>query len=180
DRTGLPAAGRRDLRVVRRPAEPGGGQCRRPRRTGDLSGYGGAVPAHGPQSLGGRVMTDATGSTAATANTAATSAQRRALPPVDHTPLRRRRMRAAWVQFACILISLFMALPIVLVGLSALSSRAALAEFPKSLLPSELSTETLQAFLQATGTFPAFGNSLLVGLYTVFWSLVVGEIGRAH
>lgn len=119
-------------------------------------------------------MTDATGSTAATANTAATSAQRRALPPVDHTPLRRRRMRAAWVQFACILISLFMALPIVLVGLSALSSRAALAEFPKSLLPSELSTETLQAFLQATGTFPAFGNSLLVGLYTVFWSLVVG------
>lgn len=99
---------------------------------------------------------------------------RRTLPPVDRAPLRRRRWRALAVQVACTAVTLFMALPIVLIGLAAVSSRDALTEFPKSLVPSEFSTETLQAFVRATGTVPAFGNSLLVGLYTVFWSLVVG------
>ncbi|EID54827.1 carbohydrate ABC transporter permease [Saccharomonospora xinjiangensis] len=99
---------------------------------------------------------------------------RRVLPPVDRAPLRRRRRRAAAAQAACTTVTLFMALPILLIGLAAVSSRDALAEFPKPLVPSEFSTETLRAFVQATGTVPAFGNSLLVGLYTVFWSLVVG------
>ncbi|MEU6643146.1 carbohydrate ABC transporter permease [Saccharomonospora sp. NPDC046836] len=96
------------------------------------------------------------------------------LPPVDLAPLRRRRVRAAWVQAACIAVTVFMALPIVLIGLAAVSSRNALVQFPKPLLPSEYSTETLLAFFQATGTFPALGNSLLVGIYTVVWSLLIG------
>ncbi|TKG61052.1 carbohydrate ABC transporter permease [Prauserella endophytica] len=98
----------------------------------------------------------------------------RTLPPVDTAPLKRRRRQAAWVQAACIAVTLFMALPIVLIGLSAISSRDALAEFPKPFLPSEYSFETLLAFFEATGTIPALGNSVLVGVYTVFWSLVVG------
>ncbi|MEU4340942.1 carbohydrate ABC transporter permease [Nocardia sp. NPDC023852] len=96
------------------------------------------------------------------------------LPPVDRAPLRRRRWRAIWVQVACIAVTLFMALPIVLIGLAAVSSRDALNEFPKSLIPHEFSTETLVAFFRATGTVPALGNSVLVGIYTVFLSLVVG------
>jgi len=96
------------------------------------------------------------------------------LPPIDRAPLRRRRWRATGAQLACIALSVFMALPIVLIALSAVSSRDALNEFPRPLIPSEFSTESLSAFFHATGTVAAFGNSVLVGLYTVFWSLVVG------
>ncbi|WP_040699642.1 carbohydrate ABC transporter permease, partial [Nocardia vinacea] len=97
-----------------------------------------------------------------------------ALPPIDRAPLRRRRWRAIGVQVACIAVTLFMTLPIVLIGLAAVSSREALNEFPKPLLPSEFSIETLQSFFRATGTVPALGNSVLVGLYTVLWSLAIG------
>jgi multiple sugar transport system permease protein len=96
------------------------------------------------------------------------------LPPIDRTPLRRRRRRAVGVQLACIAVTLFMALPIVLIGLAAVSSHDALNEFPKSLIPSGFSTDTLTSFFRATGTVPALGNSLLVGIYTVFWSLIIG------
>ncbi|MEU7633746.1 carbohydrate ABC transporter permease [Nocardia sp. NPDC049220] len=77
-------------------------------------------------------------------------------------------------QVACVAVTLFMALPMVLIGFAAVSSRAALNEFPKPLIPAEFSAETLSAFFRATGAFPAFANSLLVGVYTMFWSLVVG------
>jgi multiple sugar transport system permease protein len=96
------------------------------------------------------------------------------LPPIDLAPLRRRRWRAVAVQSACIAVTLFMGFPVVLIGLAAVSSRTALTEFPKSLLPSHFSGETLLTFIEAAGTVPALGNSLLVGLYTVVLSLLVG------
>ncbi|MCX4095455.1 carbohydrate ABC transporter permease [Nocardia sp. alder85J] len=97
-----------------------------------------------------------------------------ALPPIDRGPLRRRRWRAAGVQFACVALSLFMAVPILLIALAAVSSRDSIDAFPKTLIPRQFSADTLSSFFHATGTFPALGNSVLVGLYTVFWSLVVG------
>lgn len=96
------------------------------------------------------------------------------LPPLDRAPLRRRRRRAVWAQLACTAVTLFMALPIVLIGLAAVSSRAALTEFPKPPVPSQFSSETLLSFIDATGTIPALGNSVLVGVYTVVLSLLVG------
>jgi len=96
------------------------------------------------------------------------------LPEIDRAPLRRRRWRAAGVQFACILLSLFMAAPIVLIGLSAVSSSTALLQFPKPLIPSGFSLDTIKAFIEATGTIAAFGNSLLAGVYTVVLSLIIG------
>ncbi|MBB5912126.1 multiple sugar transport system permease protein [Nocardia transvalensis] len=103
-----------------------------------------------------------------------TEAHRADLPPIDRAPLVRRQWRAVGVQIACIAITLFMALPIVLIALSAVSSRDALNRFPKPLVPSEISTDTLVSFFRSTGTVAALGNSVLVGLYTVFWSLIVG------
>jgi multiple sugar transport system permease protein len=97
-----------------------------------------------------------------------------ALPPIDRAPLRRRRWRAAGVQSACLAVTLFMALPIVLIALSAVSSRNALDHFPKTVIPREFSTATLVSFFRSTGTLAALGNSLLVGIYSVFWSLVIG------
>lgn len=99
------------------------------------------------------------------------------LPPVDRAPLRRRRRNRAAQQAAAVAITVFVGLPIYLVALAALSSRDALDEFPKSFLPTDPSTETLTAFLGATGVVPAAVNSLLVGVFTVGVSLLVGAPG---
>lgn len=96
------------------------------------------------------------------------------LPPIDLAPLRRRRTRRALVQLACVLVSLFMVLPIVLIAFAALSTPDEIAEFPKSFLPSEFSLETIRGFVTSTGVLPAFGNSVLVGVYTVVLSLLLG------
>jgi multiple sugar transport system permease protein len=64
--------------------------------------------------------------------------------------------------------------PIYLISVAALSSRAALNAFPLSFLPGHFSTETLGAFLTSTGVGPSMVNSLLVGVYTVLLSLLIG------
>lgn len=97
-----------------------------------------------------------------------------ALPEVDRAPLRRLRVRRVLAQLACVLVTLFMAGPIVLIGLAAFSTRDALTVFPKPFLPSEWGIETITSFLKGTGTIPAFGNSVLVGVYTVVLSLLLG------
>lgn len=101
-------------------------------------------------------------------------AAERTLPPVDLAPLRRRRRRRALAQFACVLVSVFMVLPIVLIAFAALSTPDELAEFPKSFLPSDFTLDTVRGFVASTGVLPAFGNSLLTGLYTVVLSLALG------
>jgi multiple sugar transport system permease protein len=98
----------------------------------------------------------------------------RVLPPVDLGPLRRRRIRRALVQLACVLVSLFMVVPIVLVAFAALSTSDELAEFPKSFVPSDWTLDTVRGFVTSTGVLPAFGNSVLTGLYTVVLSLAIG------
>ncbi|WP_432105338.1 carbohydrate ABC transporter permease [Streptomyces sp. bgisy091] len=97
-----------------------------------------------------------------------------ALPPVDHRPLRRRRRNRAVQQAAAVAITLFMAIPVYLIALAALSSRASLNDFPKSFLPTDFSTATLDAFWSSTGVFPATVNSVMAGLLTVLLSLAVG------
>lgn len=100
--------------------------------------------------------------------------QARPLPPVDRAPLRRRQVRRALVQLACVVISLFMVLPIVLITFSALAAPDELARFPKSFVPGDFSLDTLGAFVSATGVTAALGNSVLVGVYTVVLSLLIG------
>lgn len=97
-----------------------------------------------------------------------------ALPPVDRSPLRRRRIRRLFVQAACVATTLFMGLPIVLVALASLSSEDDLAAFPKSLVPEDFTLQTMIDFVTSTGVLPAAANSLLVGLYTVVLSLALG------
>jgi len=96
------------------------------------------------------------------------------LPPVDRAPLRRLRRRRALLQVACILVTLFMGFPVYLITLAAFSSRQTLNEFPKTLWPKEISTDTLTAFLSSTGIVPAFLNSIVVGLGTLVLALLVG------
>lgn len=85
--------------------------------------------------------------------------------------MRRTRI---WVQVACVAVTLFMGVPIYLITLAALSSRESLNEFPLSLLPTDVSTETLTTFLNSTGVYGGFLNSLNVGLSTLALSLLIG------
>ena len=79
-----------------------------------------------------------------------------------------------WVQACCIVISVFMGLPIYLIALAAMSSRAALNRFPLPLLPTAVSGETMSTFLRSTGVVGGLLNSLTIGLSTVALSLAVG------
>jgi multiple sugar transport system permease protein len=87
------------------------------------------------------------------------------------------RAKAAAIQAACVAISLFMAVPVYLIALAALSTRASLNQFPLPLLPTDVSTETMSTFLRSTGVVPAFLNSLQVGLGTVVLALLIGVPG---
>lgn len=95
-------------------------------------------------------------------------------PRADLAPLRRHRRARVALQLACLAITAFMAVPIYLVALAALSSRESLNAFPLSLLPTDLSGETLWTFLRSTGVVPSFGNSVLVGVGTLLLSTAVG------
>ncbi|MDQ0921953.1 multiple sugar transport system permease protein [Pseudarthrobacter sp. W1I19] len=94
--------------------------------------------------------------------------------PVDTTPIARQKRNRFLLQAACIAVSLFMLVPIYLISLAALSTRDSLNQFPLSLLPTNLSVETLNAFLGSTGIFGALGNSLIVGLGTLLLAAVIG------
>lgn len=85
--------------------------------------------------------------------------------------MRRNRI---WVQLGCIAISLFMGLPLYLITLAALSSRASLNEFPLPLLPTQLSGETMSTFLRSTGITGGLINSLTIGISTVVLALLIG------
>ena len=104
-----------------------------------------------------------------------TAAERgRPMTAPDRAPLRRHRRNRVWLQVACIAVTAFMAVPLYLITLAAVSSRASLNAFPLSFLPTDLSLETLGAFLSSTGVVPSFGNSLIVGLWTLVLSLLIG------
>jgi multiple sugar transport system permease protein len=93
---------------------------------------------------------------------------------VDTTPIARQKRNRFLLQAACIAVSLFMLIPIYLISLAALSTRDSLNKFPLSLLPTDLSVETLNAFLGSTGIFGALGNSLIVGLGTLLLAALIG------
>lgn len=104
----------------------------------------------------------------------ARGAPRRPARAAREAPKARRRRQRVLLQVACLAITAFMAVPMYLITLAAFSSREALNAFPKSFLPTDVSTETLSAFLGATGVVPGFLNSLVVGILTLVLSLLIG------
>jgi multiple sugar transport system permease protein len=91
------------------------------------------------------------------------------------TVLDVRKRPARWhLYLFAILISLFILVPIYLIAVAAFTPRAVLTSFPKPILPVEISTDTMQAFLNARGVGPSVLNSLIVGLITLVLSTVLG------
>ncbi len=83
----------------------------------------------------------------------------------------RRERSQFWLYLVAALLTIFMLLPIYLITIAAFSPREVItSQFPKPVVPTAFSVETLRFFLRSTGVTTAVRNSLVVGLL----SLVLG------
>ena len=75
---------------------------------------------------------------------------------------------------SAVLLALWVIVPFYLIFLSAFSRPNDVFVYPKPLLPTDLSTETMQTFLQSTGVMASVFNSIGVAVITIVLSLVLG------
>ncbi|HZQ08441.1 MAG TPA: carbohydrate ABC transporter permease [Anaerolineae bacterium] len=71
-------------------------------------------------------------------------------------------------------ISLFFLVPIYLIAISAFSPQQAIFAYPKPLIPTTLSADTMLFFWNARGVQQSLINSVLVGIMTLTFALLVG------
>ena len=88
---------------------------------------------------------------------------------------RRRLIGRSLTYLAATLLALFVLVPIYLIAVSALTPpEIALTEYPRSLIPRQISFDTIRFFLDASGVVPAFWRSVAVGVITLVLALVIG------
>ena len=99
--------------------------------------------------------------------------------PADAPPARRRlgRQRAigrAITYTVATVMALFILVPIYLIFVSAVTPPERVFDYPRPLIPTEISLETINFFINASGVQPAFWRSVAVALITLFLSIVIG------
>lgn len=88
--------------------------------------------------------------------------------------LRRRRLNRALTYMAAILISLWILVPIFLLGSMAFTTPAAVRAYPKSILPFiPFSLDTMTFFLTSRGVIPGLINSVIVAIITLALSTII-------
>lgn len=97
----------------------------------------------------------------------------RALEPAQRRALRQRALRRLAVYVLACIMALWILIPIVLIASMAFSTPAAVRSFPKQILPSPVSTETLTFFINAEGILRSTANSVVVALLTFALSTIV-------
>ncbi|CAN5187073.1 carbohydrate ABC transporter permease [soil metagenome] len=75
---------------------------------------------------------------------------------------------------AVVVLALWTLVPIYLVALAAFSERAAVSDYPKPLLPTRFSTDTMSFFVNSTGVLPSVRNSIIVALGTIVLGMLIG------
>jgi multiple sugar transport system permease protein len=75
---------------------------------------------------------------------------------------------------SAILLAAWVIVPFYLITLSAFSRPDDVFVYPKPLVPTSFSTETMAYFLGSTGVFPSVINSIIVALITIGISLALG------
>ena len=87
----------------------------------------------------------------------------------------RRPAPGRLLLYGCaVLITLFMLTPVYLIALAAFSPPQALFDYPRPLVPTGLSLDSIRFFVTFKGIMPALVNSLAVGGLSVVISLVLG------
>lgn len=78
---------------------------------------------------------------------------------------------------SAILLALWTLAPLYLIALAAFSTKQAIFLWPKPLLPTNFSTDTMEFFVNSRGVLSSVGNSIVVALLTIVLSLVLGAPG---
>ena len=98
----------------------------------------------------------------------------------DAIPLRRGRRGREWfigraiTYTAATLLALFILAPIYLIFIAAVTPRDHAFDYPRALLPGEISTETIAFFLNASGVMDSFWRSVQVAFLTLALALLIG------
>jgi multiple sugar transport system permease protein len=73
-----------------------------------------------------------------------------------------------------VILALWTLVPIYLIAVAAFSERTAVYDFPKTLLPTRFSTDTMAFFVGSSGVVNSVKNSLIVALGTIVVALTIG------
>lgn len=98
----------------------------------------------------------------------------------ERIPLARRRAgrerlaERALIYLGATLLALFILVPIYLIAVSAFTPRENAFDFPRSVIPAEVSIDSIAFFLGATGVIDAFWRSVIVAIVTLVLSLLIG------
>lgn len=95
------------------------------------------------------------------------------LDEAQRRAIRQRQLRRAGVYAVAILISLWILLPIWLIGTMAFSTTEDVFGYPKQVAPIPFSTETMRFFLDQQGILQATRNSVVVALLTLVFSTLL-------
>jgi multiple sugar transport system permease protein len=79
-----------------------------------------------------------------------------------------------FVTAIAVLLSICWLVPIYLIGISAFTPREAVSAWPKSLVPSELSFDTMRFFINYAGVWSAVLNSVIVAALTMLFAVLLG------
>lgn len=102
------------------------------------------------------------------------TARPRVVPLARRRSGRERLIGRGLTYLAAVLLALFIVLPIYLIAVSAFTPRESAFDYPKSVIPAALSTDTIAFFLGSFGVIDAFWRSVWVALITLALSLLIG------
>jgi multiple sugar transport system permease protein len=75
---------------------------------------------------------------------------------------------------AAAFLALWTLVPIYLIAVAAFSERSAVYDYPKTLLPTRFSTDTMEFFVGSSGVLGSVKNSIIVALGTIVLALSIG------
>jgi multiple sugar transport system permease protein len=87
---------------------------------------------------------------------------------------RERLIGRGLTYLAATILALFVLVPIYLIAVSAFTPRENAFDFPRSVIPGEVSIDTITFFLGASGVIDAFWRSVIVAVITLGLSLLIG------
>jgi len=73
-----------------------------------------------------------------------------------------------------IVLALYILVPIYLITVMAFSPREVVYDFPKPIIPTQISTDTISFFLNSFGVLDSVRNSVVVAVLTLIISLIIG------
>lgn len=97
-----------------------------------------------------------------------------ASPPARRRMGRQRVVGRTITYVVATLLALFILVPIYLITISAVTPPEKAFDYPRELVPSVISLETINFFINASGVQPAFWRSVAVAMITLVLALVIG------